>query len=175
MGTWKAVVDALVKVYHESPRFMAVMCAICAVLLFLPPHILAMLAVEPLVLRYRPYFGIGFLFFFMMTVSYPVNWCWTWGQKKIREIDYKRAIKQRLAKLDSNEQNALRPYISENRRNRYFYFNDGTVANLRHCCILVIPNTPGTMFDRERVPHVMVDWVWDYLHEHPELLGESGE
>ena len=170
MGIFETATGWLLKVYQSSPRFIYAIGATTALLLFLPGRALALFGASAAVAQYRPWIFLVFLFSFTMIVSYPVQWCWKWAQRKIGERGYKKAVKERLARLDTNEKAALRPYISDNRRNRYFYFNDGTVANLRHCCVLFIPDTPGAMFDKERVPHVMVDWVWDYLHEHPKLL-----
>jgi hypothetical protein len=142
MGTWKAVADALVKFYHESPRFMAVMCAVCAVLLFLPARYLAPLGVESLVLRYHPYIGGLFLIFAGMTVSYPVQYGWEWGRQNIKERSYRKAMTERLSRLDLRETEILKDYISQNLRSRYFYFNDAAVANLRRCRILHYSSHP---------------------------------
>lgn len=167
MGTLKALADALIKAYHESPRFMAVMCIICAALLFMPSRILAPLSIASLVTNYRPYIGLGFLFSLGMTVSYPIQAGSSWVAKTVRASLALRRGKARLHRLDNMEKAILHPFISQNNRTQYFDYNNGTVAHLQLFGILLCPRK---IVRTDKVPMVLADWAWDHLHKHPELL-----
>jgi Super-infection exclusion protein B len=167
VGTWKAVADALVKVYHESPRFMAAICIVCFVLLCLPLRTLSALGLQGMVLKYHAHIVLVFMFSSAMLLSYPIEYVARnshgWAMDRI----YWKRIKERLHNLSEDEKHVLRPYITNNKRTNYFYLNNGTVAELCLCRILYIPNTRYLM---SHVPHTMSDRVWKYLHKHPELL-----
>jgi Super-infection exclusion protein B len=171
MGTLKTLVDALVKVYHESPRFMCVICIICAALLFLPHSIVAALSMESIVDKYRPWIGLAFTFSFLMAVSYPVQIGWEWGARVTKGKFYRRRRIARLHTLDSEEKVVLNSYIDRNARALYFQFDNGTVANLILYGFLFRPNRYANM--RGANPTVIMDWVWDYLHQHPELVRDE--
>jgi hypothetical protein len=166
MGTLKEFFEGLLKVV-TNPRYMVALCVVTAALLFLPQRILAWLSVEPLTIRYRPYIGVAFLFFLVMTMSYPIEHGWKSARRFLQGITFRRRILERLGQLSSDEKGILVSYISNNQRTRYFDYNNGTVANLRLCSILYLPNTT---VDIGRVPFTMSERVWDYLHEHPDLL-----
>jgi len=155
------------KIYERSQRFMIAVLATSALLLFLPGKILSWFALDTLVTHYKTQIGFAFVFSAVTTISYPIEYLaksvHQWGMSRI----YWGRIRDRLHHLSADEKHVLRPFIAENKRTKYCYFNNGTAAELRLCRILYIPNTRFLM---SNCPHTMSDRVWDYLHKHPDLL-----
>jgi hypothetical protein len=86
---------------------------------------------------------------------------------------YRKRLIARLHALDGQERAIFNSFISRNTRTLPFDYNNGTVQNLIFFGFLFRPNQYVDL--RHPNPTVMVDWVWDYLHEHPELLGKRGK
>jgi hypothetical protein len=114
VGTLKTIADALIKAYHASPRFMAVMCVVCAVLLFLPARFLGLLSVEPVLSHYRPHVGMAFVFFLVMTISYPTSKAWNWSSSIVRRHSLHKHRIARLHALDNREKKILKGLVGEN-------------------------------------------------------------
>lgn len=106
----------------------------------------------------------GIAFFVRMLTAFS-----RWAKGKIH---HKRRV-ARLHALDSEEKTIFNSYISRDTRSLHFEFTNGTVANLILFGFLFRPNPYMDL--RNPNPTVMMDWVWDYLHEHPELLEEKPE
>jgi hypothetical protein len=84
MGILKTVAGWLLKAYQASPRFMAIIAALCGALLLLPSRFLPF-ALAPLVATYRPWIGLVFLFCLGVTISYLVTAGWSLVASKRKE------------------------------------------------------------------------------------------
>ncbi|GEM_PF-5197504 len=75
---------------------------------------------------------------------------------------------KRLKKLTADEQAVLRRYIERGTRSQYFGVYDPVVCGLVREGFLYSASRLG---DFTRWGFNIVPWVWDYLNDHPELVG----
>jgi hypothetical protein len=157
----------LSKLVEKSQRFMVAILVTAGLLLFLPARILSWFALDVFVAHYKPQISIAFILSAAMMMSYPMEYLARSVHRWAMSWVYWGRIKDRLHHLSADEKHVLGPFIAENRRTKYFYFNNGSAAELRLCRILYIPNTRYLI---SNCPHTMSGRVWDYLQKHPELF-----
>jgi hypothetical protein len=167
MPIFETIAGWLLRAYQASPRLMAVLAFVSGLLLFLPDRALVPFAAVPLVARYRPWLGVCFLFCAAMTISYPIHAGWKGMRGSIYRFRKDSKGKRRLHILDNHEKQVLASYLQRNKRTLNFDSNNGTVANF---ILLGILYHPVRMAPIDNFPTTMHEWVWEYLHEHPELV-----
>lgn len=169
MNPLKSTLDALLKVYRESPRITVALFFALGFILFGPHRLL-----DSLYLNLSPELhgllsGV-FLFSAVMTLSYPISAGWNWTKKKTKQQRlYKWGI-ERLHTLDSREQELLGTLLKSNRRSAYVdSFNPVVLGLMRNQIMMWAERTIPV----HRAPVIVCEWAWTYLREHPELLDKA--
>ena len=91
------------------------------------------------------------------------------GKYRERQDEMKRV--NYLHNLDSSERNTLNQYINENKRKTLDYGSTNAgVMGLEKEGILIELDRGERTYNRT---YKIDNWVWDYLHENPEILQQT--
>lgn len=92
------------------------------------------------------------------------------------EIENENDIKRRFVRLSPAEKKVLRFYIKNGTRTQNLQYDDGVVVGLIREGILYYASNRAVGFWDPRYLYTDVNielWAWEYLNEHPEILGED--
>jgi hypothetical protein len=164
--------------YKFPPRILFAITVVCGVFLFGGSDFFKTLGLDTIQYQGRPYFGLGFLLFGALFISFPITegskWFYKWLKQKNDQQQKKSAFKKWFAYLTPAQTIILRSFIENNTRSQSLNCADGEVNELKNAGIIYLP-TNITFFDRYRLDGMYADfniqpWVWDYLKKHPETL-----
>jgi len=137
---------------------VVVLLVLAALILFLPRSWIAVIGMTEGFQRYR---FVAFLVFagsFIWLATFPIE-----------KQYYLRERKKKVDSLTSDERDALRPFILNNKRTLCFGWT--TVAVGRNLIRLGILSDTSTADSRNNPYFAIEAWAFSYLREHPELVG----
>ncbi|MCJ7583798.1 MAG: superinfection exclusion B family protein [Anaerolineales bacterium] len=162
------------------PRVLFALTLICGGFLFGGNSFFKTLGLDEIQTQYRPYFGLGFLLFGVLLISFPIaeglRRLYHWLIEKYNQRRRFELTKEWLTSLTPAQKKILHSYIDKNTRSLRLDYKDGTVNELMIAGILYLPSNIS-LFDTN--PRVDDGWytdyniqpkVYKYLQEHPELL-----
>jgi hypothetical protein len=150
-----------------SPRYLVPIAIVTAILLFSPTPFLEKLGLSLFVIQFRAYLSIVFL---LSSVLILANWVlslFEWLRKQIEGRKRANEYYKRLESLSDEEKDLLRGYIDGNTKTQYFSVSDGVVNGLEALKIIYRSSTVGYL---NNWSYNINPWVWNHLHDHPELL-----
>jgi hypothetical protein len=164
-----------------SPRIFFALTFICGVFLFGGNAFFKTLGLDGIQTQYRPYFGLGFLIFGALFISFPITevakWFYNWFKEKYKHQRMIKHYKEWFTHLTPIQKEILRSFIKSNTRSMSLDFKDGTVNELMNAGIIYLPtnisifkNNPRVDDDGMYTAYNIQPWVFKYLKEHPELL-----
>lgn len=162
------------------PRILFALTIICGAFLFGSNNFFKTLGLGAIQSHYRPYFGMGFLLFGALFISFPVTegvkWFYGWLKQKYDQRKRTKHYKEWLAILTPAQKEILRAFIDSNTRSMSLDYSDGTVTELMNARIIYLPSNIRffNSFPR-KLGGMYTDfniqpWVFKYLKEHPEIL-----
>jgi len=150
-----------------SPRYLTPFAVVSGFLLFAKEKWLEVLGLAEFVPKYRPYIGVILLLSVGLLASHWLNSLYGWiSQRRKLSRKLKNGMKH-LQTLTLEEKELLRGYIKADTRTQYLPMGSGVVSGLEWDMILIRSSNIG---DLEGWAYNIQPWVWDYLHEHPDLL-----
>ena len=161
-----------------SPRILFSLTILCGFFIFGGKGFFATLGLVFIQAEYRPYFGLGFLVFGALFLSFPIAECTKWFYKQLKEIIEQRKkeknYKDWILLLSKKQIKILRSFIENNTRSMQLDYQDGEVNELINAQFIYLPGN-SAFFDRHRVDGMYTDfnlhpWVYKYLKNHSELL-----
>jgi len=165
LPTLQHILDAM----KLAPRYLAAIGIFAGLLLFTPSGIANTLGIQNLAQNYRQWIGLAFL---ASITLLAVNWSVQIGgivRNRSRLQKSKQQITKKLHSLTEDEKQILRFYFATQSKSNTLRIDDGVVNGLVGNGIIFRAASVGNMF--EGFAHNISDFAWEYLHEHPELLG----
>ena len=157
MGLEDTVVE-IIKWIRESVRPVVVIVIVSALALFLPQAWLSKVGVLDWLQKYRPLVVLSFAGSLIWLGTFPIERLYSVFQKT-----------RRLGRLAPDQQEALRPYILNNKTTHGFdRWKQGAVTvDLARFGLLV-----DTGVRNGEHPYYSIDlWTFRHLRKHPELVG----
>jgi hypothetical protein len=124
----------------------------------------------------RQWIGVTFLVCSFYLVGHSAAWGWKQGAEARAVRKAKRKAIERLHKLTGDESAVLSLFLMLGARTTKFQLGDEAVTALEEAGILYKPQQILFGYGRRGGVHAevtfsMVEWAWEYLNEHPELVG----
>ena len=158
-------VKPLFELLKQPLRYSVAIGIVGAIVLFSPDSVVNKLGM----LKYRdegkPYFGAILLLCIALTIASGIG---AVGEK-INDYRFLRAIKKRLHRLSPEEKQLLRTYIERQTRSLNLDVTSGIVNGLEQETIIYQASSIGHLMSG--FAYNIQPWAWDYLNEHPRLLG----
>lgn len=151
-----------------APRYLISIALISGVLLFLAKSQLEYFGLDAFVESNRQWLGLTFLISIVLWGVAIVSVCWNWLKNKLFQRDVEQHIIRKLNTLTEDEKQILRYYIAKNTRANMLKVDDGVVQGLIADRIIYRSASMGNIL--EGFAHNVTDFVWDYIHENPEIL-----
>jgi hypothetical protein len=162
------------------PRVLFAFTLICGCFLFVGESFFSKVGLGVIQMQYRPYFGLGFLFFGALLISFPI----AEGIRRVYHLladifDQKRRFKHAKEWLDDltpAQKKILRTYIEKKTRSLSLDYKDGSVHELEIANIIYLPSDLSFFDIKPRVDngfyteYNIQPKIYKYLKEHPELL-----
>jgi len=165
MPTLEQITEAL----KLAPRYLVAVAIFCGIFLFLPENISKQLGVLEFTRNYRQWLGIAFLACIsLLSVTGGLEIIGV-IRNRSHVAQLKKRMLQRLQCLTEEEKQILRFYLAQQSKTNTLRTDDGVVNGLVAHGIIYIAANHGNLI--EGFAHNINEVAWDYLHEHPELLG----
>jgi Super-infection exclusion protein B len=156
------------------PRVLLALTVICGVFVFGGSDFLKTLGLDLIQTQYRPLFGLGFLVFGALLLSFPIAEGGKWIYQKLYYVydqgEKKKFYLEWFKVLTPPQKEILRGYIDSDTRSRSLDFNDGVVKELVNTGIIYLPGRYSRLSIGWRTDYLIMPWVFTYLKEHPEIL-----
>jgi hypothetical protein len=136
---YKSAIDFL----KLAPRYLFVVAAACAVVLWGPENFLKRLRLFELTEHYGPWIGGLFLLSSIAWVANTAIKTYWWLAVKFRQWKLKSQCVEHLHALTEDEKKILRFYISQHTKTNYLGINDGVVSGLEAKGIIHRASTIG--------------------------------
>jgi hypothetical protein len=149
-------------------KTLAALCIVCAVLIFSSEGTLGNFGLKTFVEEYRAYLGGGFLGTLALTAVNSLSAVWKFIYPWIAEAYWIRLGRKRLQSLNPTEKEILRYYIQNQTRSQTLPIQNGTVSALHKEKIIIRGSSLGSLHGFD---FIIQPWAWEYLNEHPELVG----
>lgn len=153
-----------------STRFVLPVVLTLAVFLFSPDSFIDSIGLTALRQQNHAYLGAAFVLSSCILASRGIIRGTAWARQRYREHSAHREARAYLHQLTPEEKTLLRGYLELQTKSRTLPLSSGVVAGLSDIGII----SRATNYGRGHDPsfaHNIADWAWDYLHEHPELVG----
>lgn len=152
-----------------APRYLIAIGVLAAILLFASEEFLKLIGVFELAQENRSALGLTLLvsasLFNISIGAYGVSIVKSWWRTR----GFYQRVTDRLNCLTEDEKQILRFYIAKQTRANVLRYDDGVVQGLVSDGIIYRSASLGNMV--EGFAHNIHDFAWDYLNEHPHLLG----
>lgn len=156
-----------------SPKYLSPIVIVSGFLLFAKLSWLEVFGLAELVTKYRPYIGGIFLLSATLLLSHWLISLYEWLAKRRLWSGRIERAKQHLHNLTPEERDIFRGYIGGNTRTLYLPIESGVVAGLEWQYLIIKASNIGNLEDGWA--YNIQPWVWDYLHENPELIFSEDE
>lgn len=163
-----------------SPRILLAFTIICGAFLFGDSDIFITLGLEYIQAQFRPYFGIGFLFFGSLLISFPISegikFLYKKLKTKVEQQQRRKIVKDWLLQLTPSQKEILRKFIINDTRSYSLNYEDGSVTELMNAGIIYLPTSISIFkrFPRQGnglyTDFNIQPWVFKYLKDHLELI-----
>ena len=147
----------------KLPSF--VLGCICWAFILLPLKVTGLLGITEIINSYRSYLGLGAILFTFYLLSF-ILYEYLRGYLN-QQIIIKR-VKKRLKNLTTDEKDALRPYVEENKRTDHFNMASGVANGLESKQILYRSSNLSDL--GPYFPYNIQDYAFDYLKRNTHLL-----
>lgn len=163
---------------NYSPRILFALTFICGVFLFGRSEFFTIIGLEVIQTKFRPYFGLGFLLFGSLFLSFPIveaaKWIYKQGKEKFEHRKIERNYENLLIILTERQKSVLRSFMKKKTRTMQLNYEDGEVCELVNAQILYLPGDT-IFFDRHKLDGMYTDFnlqpmVFNILKKRPELL-----
>jgi hypothetical protein len=164
----------LTKWFTLKPQQIFAICAVAALILFLPDPMLEQIGVKDLRDRFRPWIGGVFILSLALLLSQMLFSFSTWVKKERKARKEIQERLQSLHNLTSSEKKILNYYIKGDTKTQFLSAN-GVVGGLQTKGILYQSSQFGRVGWSYEAPDFsfnISDWAWNYLKENPKLLEE---
>ena len=157
----------------KTPKRLAwPLVIVSALLLWGPDAFKSGLGLELFIDEYRKWFGIVFLFFFVIGLQPVVQYISRKIKEKYETYEIVKKAKEKINDLTPGEKSILRYYIENNTRTQDLSIQNGDVSKLIsdgfiYCASQV---SYGGMRGSFTFPVNITDWTWNYLRQHPKVL-----
>ena len=151
-----------------STRFVLPVVLALAVFLFAPDSFIDHIGLTALRQQNQAYLGAAFVLSSCILASRGIIRGTAWARQQYRERVSLRASRARLHNLTPEEQALLRGYLERQTRSANLDIMSGVVSGLVSTDILYRSSNLGRT---STFAHNLQPWAWDYLNEHPELIG----
>ncbi|MEI6326807.1 MAG: super-infection exclusion protein B [Candidatus Roizmanbacteria bacterium] len=151
-----------------KPRHLISLFAVSVLLLFLPQHILGLVALDSPVTNYRWIVGIVCIYsgISLLTDILIKLYMWVYRKFKIRE-KYINLYRE-LDHLSPEEKSIIREFISKETKTLYLDKESGVVGSLELSKIIYSGSSIGT--DLNSWPYNLQPWAWEYIHKNPKVI-----
>ena len=160
--------DPILKALKFSPRYLAPVFAVCAVLLFAPPAVIDSLGATHFVADYRGWIGLALLVSGALVVSHVLSWGWSKVKASYNRRRFKRNGLKYLENLTPDERRVLAYYIAFDTKSQMLEISDGVTNGLRAVHIIRTASQLGDLIDG--FAHNIQPWAWEALKKNPKLL-----
>ncbi len=159
---------AIVEILKLAPRYLAALCLVSGVLLFVPETWISGLGLVSFVASYRTWIGLVFLVstcicVVSLSIALIDSVKGAWRSRAIRNY-----VVTKLNALTEDEKQILRFYFAKNTRANSLRVDDGVVQELVSSRIIYRSAQIGDMV--EGFAHNITDFAWDYVHANPSVL-----
>lgn len=158
------------------PRISFTLTVICSAFLFVGSDFFKTLGLDDIQTQYRTYFGLGFVVFGSLFISFPIaagmKWFYNWQKDKYIQHKRKKLVKEWFTHLTPAQKEILRTFIEKNTRTLSLDYKDGVVNELMNAGIIYLPTAISIFDDEMYTDYNIQAWVFKYLNEHPELLSK---
>ncbi len=152
-----------------SPKYLLPVVIVSGVLVFGGDSLLDKLGMKIWQQANRQWIGGAFLLSSALCLSNFGATVFGWLRVSFQRQALMRRWRQRLQALTPDEQELLRFFIINQTRTQKLNVMDGVVGGLEAAKIIYKSATVGTVFDGW--DYNLQPWAWDYLNEHPQLVG----
>lgn len=149
-------------------KTIVAVCIATAILIFSDEITLRKLGLDDFVSSNRTYFGVAFVISLCLASTSFVFAISTIVRSWFNETIWIRQHKKRLHRLSPDEKEILMHYIGNQVRSQILPMQDGTVNGLVAEKIIFRSSNLGSI---NGFAYNIQPWAWDYLNEHPDLLG----
>lgn len=152
-----------------STRFVLPVALTLGVFLFAPDVFIGHIGLADLRKQHQSYLGAAFVLSSCILASRGIIHGGAWARQKYRKHATLKLARASLHHLTPEEQDILRRYLEGNTKTLLLSIDCGVVASLSKMRII----NQSTRYTRHGIdfPHNIHEWAWDYLHDHPELVG----
>ncbi|MBU4270776.1 MAG: superinfection exclusion B family protein, partial [Planctomycetes bacterium] len=107
---WIKLIDWI----KQPPRVVAAIAVACGIILFSPSEVQDVVYVTSILNTIGPYIGIVFVLACTLLITSLISFSYSWSQKQILRLKFKRLRVQSLSDLTPDEKKILRYYILRN-------------------------------------------------------------
>ena len=136
------------------------------IIIFIPTTVSNSLGIEEFRVKYKIFLGPLFLFIITFIFARLIDF----GLSNLAKRRNMKEMQKMLHALTPEEQDCLKPYISERKNTLYIAIQDGVMGGL---LAKKITYPSSNVFDPHRRPYNLNPWAREYLEKHPELLNSA--
>ncbi len=161
---FEKVAEAISAIHRLPTQLLAVAGIAAAVILFIPEHLAATLAVDSFRQTYRTFLGPG-----LVVVTAWLSWRLLAALSgPLREHLTLQKLKKRLHNLTPEEKGYLATFVLGQNNTIYLPVDDGIIGGLKARGIVY--RSSNLFHVLEGVPYNLHPWARDHLSANPELL-----